>query len=77
MTYGFLIIGSIFAYYAWKVNGINPKQNSDSIASGKFVDDVPINPEILGIQEEDGKGLILAIKDSVSQIIEPFTDRIK
>jgi hypothetical protein len=51
----------------WRTNG----------ASGTFVDDVPINPKALGINSEDDKGLGLGIKNSISNIIEPFVTMIK
>lgn len=76
IIYGLLALGGVLAYYSWKLNSLSVKQNSTSVALGTFADDVPVNPKVLGIEKED-KGLNLGIKNSVSQIIEPFVAMIK
>lgn len=75
--YGLLAVGGILAYYAWKQNSLSVKQNSTSITSGTFVDDVPVNPKILGVKADGVKEMYLGVKDSVSQIIEPFVQKEK
>jgi hypothetical protein len=77
MLYGLLALGGILVYYSWKKNALSGKKNANSTKSGTFVDDVPVNPKVLGVKEEGSEGFNLGIKDSISQIIEPFVAMTK
>ncbi len=76
--YGLLAVGGIFAYYAWKEHSLRAKKNRKntttplSQTSGVFIDDVPINPSVLGIELGRKNLPFENIKNSVSQVIEPF-----
>ncbi len=78
MFYGLLAVGGVLAYYAWKQHSLSMKQSSEnattplSQTSGVFVDDVPVDPSVLGFQTGGIKAPLASIKDSVSQIVEPF-----
>lgn len=80
--YGFLAVGSIFAYYAWKQHILSSKETSErettplSHTSGIFVDDVPVNPKVLGFNEEP-KTFVENVKNTVSKIIEPIIGTVK
>lgn len=84
LFYGLLAIGGVFAYYAWKKNSLYSKQKSQmsntttplSHTSGVFVDDVPVDPKILGINTAP-ESFISNIKNSVSNIIEPLIGTTK
>jgi hypothetical protein len=78
MVYGLVVVGGILAYYTLKEYNLRAKKNAQnkttplSQTSGIFVDDVPINISVLGIQLESKNSPFENIKNSVSQIIEPF-----
>jgi hypothetical protein len=84
VLYGLIGLGGVLAYYAWKQNSLSAKANSKntttplSQTSGVFVDDVPIDPSVLGFQTGGIKSPFLSnINNSISQIIEPFIGRQK
>jgi hypothetical protein len=78
MVYGLLAVGGILAYYSWKEYSLRAKKSSQntttplSQTSGVFVDDVPVNPSMFDIQVGGKNSPFQNIKNSVSQIIEPF-----
>lgn len=78
MFYGLLAVGGILAYYSWEEYSLKAKKSTQNITTplsktlGIFVDDVSVNPSILGIQSGGKKFPFQNIKNSVSQIIEPF-----
>ena len=79
MFYGLLAVGGVLAYYAWKQHSLSMKQSSEnattplSQTSGVFVDDVPVSQELADVlQGTGGIKPIKSIKDTVSQIVEPF-----
>lgn len=78
MIYGLLAVGGILAYHGWKEYDLRAKKNTQNTTvslsqnSGVFIDDVPVNPSILGIQLDGKKSPFESIKNSVSQIVEPF-----
>jgi len=78
MIYGLVAVGSILAYYGWKEYSLRAKKNAPSKntplsqTSGVFVDDVPVNPSMFDIQLGGKNSPFENIKNSVSQIIEPF-----
>jgi hypothetical protein len=87
MFYGLVALGGVLAYYAWKKHSLSAKQNSESTTtplshtSGVFVDDVPVDPSMLGIKtggiKENFTSAFDTVKTSVSQIIEPIVGTSK
>lgn len=83
MIYGLVAVGGILAYYGWKEYSLRAKKNAQntntplSQTSGVFFDDVPVNPSIFGIQSGNDNSPFEIIKNSVSQIIEPFISNQK
>ena len=82
MFYGLIALGGVLAYYAWKKHSLSAEKNSESATtptshtSGIFVDDVPVDPSVLGIKtggiKENFTSAFDTVKTSVSQIIEPI-----
>ncbi len=76
MLYGLLIAGGLLAYFAWKKKSAGSSDASQTAStSGTFVDDVPVSQEVADelIQGTGGiKAPVKSIKDTVSQIVEPF-----
>lgn len=82
MFYGLIALGGVLAYYAWKKHILSAEKNSESATtplshtSGIFVDDVPVDPSVLGIKtggiKENFTSAFDTVKTSVSQIIEPI-----
>jgi hypothetical protein len=85
MVYGLLALGGVLAYYAWKKNSLSAEQSLKgtsttplSHTSGIFVDDVPVNPSVLGIPKPTSStNLVKNVKDTVSSIVEPFIGKKK
>ena len=77
MFYGLLAVGGLLAYYAWKQNKLSTDKASTttplSHTSAIFVDDVPVNPSVLGIPTSTtAMDLVDTLKDKVGSIIEPL-----
>jgi hypothetical protein len=78
MIYGSVVVVGALAYYAYKEYSLRAKKNTQnkttplSQTSGVFSDDVPINPSMFDIQVGGKNSTFENIKNSVSQIIEPF-----
>jgi hypothetical protein len=71
MFYGLLVAGGLFAYYAFKKNSISTKKNTlTTSTSGTFVDDVSVLQSIGNSKLVNQ--LVGDVKNSVSQIVEPF-----
>ena len=84
MLYGLLVAGGLLAYYAWKKNKANTEKTitSPTSTSGTFVDDVSVLSETGGIKYSTGglkseNELIKDVKNSVSQIVDPFISEKK
>lgn len=74
IVYGLLIAGGLLAYYAWKnekANADKTKEEATSLSDGKFVDDVPVSPDVLGIKNAKNS-LIKQPKNKTSLIVEPL-----
>jgi hypothetical protein len=80
MVYALLALGGVFAYYAWKQHSLSAKKTSEentktplSNTSGIFVDDVPVNPSVLGIPTSTtSTNFVDKVKNKVSSILEPL-----
>ena len=80
--YGIVILGGILGYYAWKNHSMIEKEEAQGLTSIKkihsdtntFVDDAPVNPNILGIPSvKKTTPFVETVKKSLSKITEPFT----
>ena len=83
---GLLVVGGIFAYYAWKQHSLSTEETSETPSStpttsstGSFVDDVPVNPSLLGITTSSSTptSFLNKVKSAVSQVVEPFSSSTK
>ena len=80
MFYGLLALGGVFAYYAWKQHSLSSEETSEgtsttplSHTSGIFVDDVPVNPSVLGLPASTtSTSFVDKVKNKVSSIVEPL-----
>lgn len=86
LFYGLLVVGGVFAYYAWKQHSLSAEETSENGTSsttssssiGTFVDDVPVNPNLLGVTPTTSStSFVDGIKGAVSQVIEPLIGATK
>jgi hypothetical protein len=76
MFYGLIAIGVVLAYYAYKQHKLSLEQKAkDSASTATFVDDVPVNPSVLGVSDViPPKSFVPDVKGGISSVTEPFTE---
>ena len=81
LLYGLIALGGVLVYYAWKEHNLSSKNNSKinnttpTSSTGTFVDDVPVNPEVLGIKSSNPT-LLDSITNTVKSISEPLSSSV-
>ena len=81
LLYGLIALGGVLVYYAWKEHNLSSKNNSKAnditptSSTGTFVDDVPVNPEVLGIKPSN-PSLLDSVTNTVKSLSEPLSNSI-
>lgn len=82
LLYGLLVASGLLAYFSWKkksANSVSDSELASDSTSGAFVNDVPVSQEAVDILQGTGgiKAPLNDVKDSSSQIIDPFISETK